>query len=109
MMALRELLLDVAAELDAGAVDETLKWGEPAYRVAGGSPVRIGWKAKSPDEVALHFICTTHLVDHFRELYPTQFRFGGNRALLFDLSSRLPTRALKHCIELAFTYHLSAE
>ncbi len=105
MMALREMILEVVGELKLGAAEESLKWGEPAYRVEGGSPVRIGWKAKTPDEVALLFICTTNLVDRFRELYPAQFRFAGNRALVFDLKSRLPTRALKHCIGLALTYH----
>ncbi|MFT3726766.1 MAG: DUF1801 domain-containing protein [Terricaulis sp.] len=105
MSALRDLILDTAAALELGAVEETLKWGEPAYLVDGGSPVRLGWKARAPDEVAMYFICTTNLVDYFRELYPVQFRFAGNRALVFDLRSRLPTRALMHCIELAFTYH----
>jgi len=105
MTALRGMILDTATELKLGAVYETLKWGEPAYRVVGGSPVRIGWKPKARDEVALLFICTTNLIDRFRELYPTQFQFSGNRALVFDLTSRLPARALKHCIGLALTYH----
>ena len=67
--------------------------------------MRIGWKAKAPDEVALLFICTTDLVERFRELYPTVFQFSGKRALVFDLTSPLPTRALKHCVGLALTYH----
>ena len=105
MMVLRDLVLETAAELTLGDVEETLKWGEPAYRTVSGSTVRLGWKPKTPDEVAMFFICTTNLVDRFRLLYPAEFEFEGNRALVFDLSSRLPKRALKHCIGLALTYH----
>jgi hypothetical protein len=104
LKALREVICDTAAGLDL-ALEESLKWGEPAYRAKGGSTVRLGWKAASPDEVAMYFICTTNLVAHFRELYPKTFRFGGERALLFDLTSRLPSKALRHCVGLALTYH----
>ncbi|HXC55275.1 MAG TPA: DUF1801 domain-containing protein [Rhizomicrobium sp.] len=108
LMALRALIFAVAAARDGvGALDETLKWGEPAYRArsGSGSTIRLGWKASAPDEVALYFICTTGLVDRFRELYPRRFRFGGNRALLFDLTTKLPQAALRHCLALALTYH----
>ncbi len=109
LLALRALIYDVAAKTEGvGALDETLKWGEPAYLTPSksGSTIRLGWKASAPDEAALYFICTTGLVDRFRELYPRTFRFGGNRALLFDAQSKLPDKALRHCIALALTYKL---
>jgi Domain of unknown function (DU1801) len=108
LSALRALIFDVAAKTEGvGALDETLKWGEPAYVTPSksGSTIRLGWKATAPDEVAMYFICTTGLVDSFRELYPHRFRFGGNRALLFDMKSKLPEKELRHCIALALTYH----
>ena len=112
LMALRALIYDVAARTEGvGVLEETLKWGEPAYLTPSksGSTIRLGWKASAPDEAALYFICTTGLVDRFRELYPRTFRFGGNRALLFDATSRLPDKALRHCIALALTYRLRAK
>ena len=102
-IALRALIFDVAKKADAGVVAESLKWGEPAYRTPHGSTIRLGWKA--PDEVAMYFICTTGLVDRFRELYPKSFRFGGNRALLFGVKAKVPEKALRHCIAMALTYH----
>jgi hypothetical protein len=30
-MRLRQLILDTAARLDVGPLEETLRWGEPAY------------------------------------------------------------------------------
>jgi hypothetical protein len=109
LLALRGIIQDVAAATPGvGALEETLKWGEPAYLTPSGvgSTVRLGWKAKTPDEVAMYFICTTGLIDRFRELYPQDFRFGGNRALLFDLEGEVPDKALRHCIALALTSKL---
>ncbi|MBI1188257.1 MAG: DUF1801 domain-containing protein [Alphaproteobacteria bacterium] len=103
LLALRALILDIGAE--HGAVEESLKWGEPAYRVHGGSTVRLGWKAAAPDQVAMYFICTTKLVARFRAHYPESFVFSGDRALVFPLSGRLPLAPLRHCIAMAFTYH----
>jgi hypothetical protein len=105
LLALREMIFDEARKTDAGLPTESLKWGEPAYRPLRGSTIRLGWKEEAPKEVAMYFICTTGLVDRFRELYPDDFRFGGNRALLFDLKGPLPETALRHCIALALTYH----
>ncbi len=104
LIALRAMIYRVAKQTDC-ELEESLKWGEPAYRAKGGSTIRLGWKAKAPHEVAMYFICTTGLVDTFRDLYPRSFRFGGNRALLFDLKSKLPEKTLAHCIALALTYH----
>ena len=105
LLALRETIFDVALRTGIGELEEALKWGEPAYltRSKSGSTIRLGWKAKSLDEVAMYCICTTGLVDRFRELYAHDFRSGGNRALLFDLNGRIPRKPLRHCIALALT------
>ncbi|MFZ5617656.1 MAG: DUF1801 domain-containing protein [Pseudomonadota bacterium] len=105
LLSLRQIIFDAAERANAGDVEESPKWGEPAYRTTKGSTVRLGWKVKAPNEVTMYFICTTNLLQQFRDLYPDKFRFIGNRALLFDLTSRLPLAALRHCIALALTYH----
>ena len=105
LLAFRDMIFDEARKVGADMPEESLKWGEPAYRPAGGSTIRLGWKARAPDEVAMYFICTTGLVDRFRDLYPHAFRYGGNRALLFPLEGRIQEKALRHCIALALTYH----
>ena len=105
LMAFRDLIFDEARKAGVEVPAESLKWGEPAYRPRGGSTIRLGWKRSAPDEVAMYFICTTGLVDRFRDLYPHSFRFGGNRALLFPLEGRIQEKALRHCIAMALTYH----
>jgi len=104
LMALRAMILDEARNVGE-APEESLKWGEPAYRPKGGSTIRLGWKKSAPDEVAMYFICTTGLVGRFRDLYPRSFRYGGNRALLFALEGRIQEKALRHCIAMALTYY----
>ncbi|RTZ16713.1 DUF1801 domain-containing protein [Vibrio aquaticus] len=104
LIELRELLFAIAAEFDAGEVDESLKWGEPSYNVKAGSLVRMDWKLKSPNDYYLFFHCQTKLVDTFRELYGEVLRFQGNRAIVLTLSEPLPQAPIKHCLELALTY-----
>jgi hypothetical protein len=92
-----------------GELEETLKWGEPAYATKNraGSTVRIDWKAKDPDRYAMYFHCQTDLVSTFRALFPKDFTFEGNRALVFKLGDRLPKDALAFCIAASLTYYLS--
>lgn len=109
LLALRELILSTAARTDGvGAIEETLKWGEPAYlttQTGSGSTVRIGWKATKPNEYAMYFNCQTTLVETFKTLFPNDFRFEGNRAMVFSASERVPKSALAFCIAAALTYH----
>ncbi|WP_407553045.1 DUF1801 domain-containing protein [Vibrio parahaemolyticus] len=102
---LRNLVFQVASELELGEVDETLKWGEPSYSVKTGSPLRMDWKLKSPNSYYLFFNCQTKLIDTFRELYSDELVFQGNRAIVLSLSKPLPETVIKSCIELALTYH----
>lgn len=100
---LRNLVLEVASELELGEVEESLKWGEPSYSVKTGSPIRMDWKPKSPNNFYLFFNCQTRLVDTFRELYGEVLEFQGNRAIVLCLSEPMP-EAIRHCLELGLTY-----
>lgn len=103
---LRNLILETAGELeDIDMIEETLKWGEPSYLVKKGSTIRIDWKAKSPDQYAMYFKCTSKLVPTFKALYGNKFEYENNRAILFDLDGTIPRDELKDCISMALTYH----
>jgi hypothetical protein len=90
--------------MQMGEIEETLKWGELSYRVKNGSPVRIDWKAKSPDQYFLFFHCQTKLVDTYRELYSNALNFDGNRAIVLEVDKALPETVIRHCLELAMRY-----
>lgn len=111
LLALRELIFATATATEgAGELEETLKWGEPAYVTAqtkSGSTVRIDWKKARPNEYAMYFHCQTNLVDTFRAMFPNEFAFEGNRALVFPLDAPVPKETLALCIAASLTYHRS--
>jgi hypothetical protein len=104
LLEIRSLILDVAEQQKLGAVEETLKWGEPSYLVKGGSTVRFDWKEKTPEQFFIFFNCKTKLIDTFRELYSDDLEFQGNRAIILNLNAPIPITIVQHCIELALTY-----
>lgn len=112
LLALRELVFDVAAKTDGvGPLTETLKWGQPSYlteETRSGTTVRID-RLKKGEGYALYVHCQSGLVPKFRELYGDTFRYEGKRALLFETDTRLPLPELRHCIGLALTHHLRAK
>ena len=105
LLELRHLVLQVAAEEKLGEVEESLKWGQPSYRTKDGSPLRIDWKSKTPNEYAMYFNCSTRLVDTFRELYRDELQFQENREITFNLGENLPERAVRQCVSIALQYH----
>ena len=107
LIALRRLIFDTAKSLDVGKLEETLKWGQPSYLTSAtksGSTIRID-RLKNDDGYAMYVNCQTDLVAAFRELYPTQMTYGGNRSILFSVADKIPEKALRHCVGLALTYH----
>lgn len=46
LIKLRELIYTVAQEQNLGAVEESLKWGEPSYNTINGSP--FAWALRAP-------------------------------------------------------------
>lgn len=98
LLALRTLIFDTAAVTpDVGELEETLKWGEPAYLTPhsrSGSTVRLGWSVKRPDTCAMYFNCQTDLVDTFR-------------TLVFRVGAPLPPEDVStFCVAAALTYHV---
>jgi len=111
LLALRRLIFDTAKMTEGvGRLEETLKWGQPSYLTAetkSGSTIRIDQVKSAAHQYAVYFHCQTDLVATFRELYPTEFSYGGNRSILLNAEDDIPEPALRHCVALALTYHLN--
>lgn len=109
LLALRRLILKTAAKTEGvGAIEETLKWGQPSYLTSessSGSTIRIDRIKNSDEKYALYFHCQSGLVPAFREFYPKKFVYEGNRAILLDTKKKPDEKALAHCIALALTHH----
>ena len=106
LMALRRLIFATAARTPGvGPLDETLKWGQPAYLTSStkaGSTIRLG--VAKTGECALYVHCQTTILSEFRAIFPDIFRYDGNRAVLFDAPP--DHDALAILINGALTWHL---
>jgi hypothetical protein len=110
LLALRQMIFDVAKKTPGvGKLEEALRWGQPSYltpETGSGSTIRIDHIRNEPRKYAMYFICTSGLIEDFKELYKDELKFVGNRSIVFSVGDRLPEAALRHCVSLALTYHL---
>jgi len=110
MEYLRQLIIEVAAaDNSIGELEETLKWGEPAYLTTeskSGSTIRFDWKPKFPEQYAIYVNCNTSLVDTFRSLFP-ELTYEGNRAIVFSVNQEVPENEIRICIDMILKYHLT--
>lgn len=107
LLALRELIFETAADTPGvGRVEETLKWGEPAYltpETKSGSTIRI-----APNKIGGYAIfthCQSSVLSDFLALFPGEFDVEGNRGLHFRAGDAPPLDALRPLIASALTYH----
>lgn len=111
LLALRRLIFDTAqATKGVGVLQETLKWGQLSYltpQTKSGSTIRIDRVKSTANRYAVYFHCQTDLVETFRELYPRELSYDGNRSILLNAEDDVPEPALRHCVALALTYHLN--
>ena len=112
LLTLRQFILDTAdATPGVGAIEETLKWGQPSYLTSesrSGSTIRIApTRPKSTHDYAMYFICHTNLVANFELLFGAVLTYEGKRALLFSVGADIPENELRECVAMALTYHLT--
>ena len=110
LLALRELIFKTATSINGcGEVVESLKWGQPSYATINpesGTPLRLGAPKSAPGCYALYVPCQTNLIESIRLIYPDEFRFEGNRALIIDPRTPCSPDAISHCLEMALMYHM---
>lgn len=106
LMRLRALIFETAEALDVGALEETLKWGQPAYltpETKAGTTIRLGRPKTGGFAVYAH--CQTTVIPEFRSLFPDDFTYEGNRAIWLTAEDALPEEKLSMLISAALTYH----
>lgn len=108
LLAVRSLIFETAETTpDAGALEETLKWGQPAYltpETKSGSTIRLGIPKQGGFAIYTH--CRTTLLSDFRNIFPDDFVYEGNRAIHFKYIEEQSLEKLRLLIHSALTYHL---
>lgn len=108
LLEIRDLILATAAKTPGvGEIEETLKWGQPAYltpKTKSGSTLRLGLPKTGGYAVYAH--CQTRIIPNLRAVFGEKLTYDGNRAVLFKTDEAVPTDALKFLITHALTYHM---
>ena len=108
LLMVRGLIFETAETTPGvGALEETLKWGQPAYltpATKSGSTIRLGLPKQGGFAIYTH--CQTTILTDFRSMFPDDFVYEGNRAIHFGAGAALPLDKLRLLIHGALTYHL---
>lgn len=108
LLALRQLIFDVAArDPQVGPLEETLKWGQPAYltpATKSGTTLRLGLPKTGGYAIFCH--CQTTVISDFKALFGDAFAYDGNRAVLFSTDDDLPIDKAALLVSAALRYHL---
>jgi hypothetical protein len=108
LLNLRRLIFETAAALpEVGKLEETLKWGQPAYltpQTKSGSTIRLGLPKQGG--FALYAHCQTTILSEFQSIFPHDFSYEGNRAVLFTADKKVDLEKVRLLVHRALTYHL---
>ena len=104
---MRGLILAAADATGTAPLTETLKWGQPSYLPARkhGTTARLGWSASDAGHCGLYVHCQTDLVARFRQVFPDEFRYDGNRGVLVPAAGTFPKAAFQQIAAAVLTYH----
>ena len=109
LLALRDLTLTTATQTPGvGRIEETLKWGQPAYLTPdtkSGSTIRIA--PTKTGGFAIYTHCQTTILSDFQAIFPMDFKYEGNRAVHFKAGDDIPEGPIAQLIRSALTYHLN--
>ncbi|UOA13698.1 MULTISPECIES: DUF1801 domain-containing protein [Sulfitobacter] len=106
LLEIRQLIYEVAETEGVGPIEETLKWGQPAYLTSqrkSGTSLRLG--VPKSGGYALYVHCQTTLISDARTAFGDAFTYEGNRAVLFNAQTSISDTPLALLIASALTYH----
>ncbi|APE43894.1 hypothetical protein BOO69_11100 [Sulfitobacter alexandrii] len=110
LWACRALFFQAADRVGVAPLEESLKWGQPAWRPSKprtGSTLRMDWSPHDPDRISFLIDCKTDLAARMRDIHPDMGDNDGRRRITCDLGRALPEQAVSHLAEMTFCYHLS--
>ena len=106
LLSMRGAFHDVAAAAGIGPLEESLKWGQPAWRPSRartGSTLRLNWSETTASMLLAYVDCKTDLATQMQIRFP-EIPSDGRRELRFSLD-RDDDDAIWQLAHLTFTYH----
>ncbi|KAB7614359.1 DUF1801 domain-containing protein [Amylibacter sp. SFDW26] len=104
-LMLRDLIYQTAHELpETPPLTECLRWGQPSYITPKGSTLRIG--VPKSGAFALYAHCQSTIISQFALTFGNEYKFDGNRAVIFDGIDEIDAKQLKLLIKHALTYKM---
>ncbi|WP_299625755.1 hypothetical protein [uncultured Tateyamaria sp.] len=106
LQSMRAMFHDVAQAADVGPLDESLKWGHPAWRprrARMGSTLRLHWSEGSPKSLIAFVDCKTNLAQQMQTRFP-EIPTDGRREIRLALDQD-HADAIWQLAYLTFTYH----
>ena len=105
LYGLRAMAFAAAEATGTLPLEESLKWGQPAFRPKAprtGTTLRLGWRAEA---CTLFVPCQTDLLDQYRARFAGLFAFDGDRAVHVPVAPGRDEAALQQMMAMALTYH----
>ncbi|WP_240514077.1 DUF1801 domain-containing protein [Paramylibacter kogurei] len=106
LIELRQLIFSTGATLShVSKIDECLRWGQPSYVSPIGTALRLGVPKSGGFGIFAH--CQSNVISNFAQTFGTDFRFDGNRGVLFETREDIQPDKLCLLIKHALTYKLN--
>ncbi len=106
-MALRALVYEIAQRTEGvSPVEETLKWGQPAFVTRSGTTVRLAAARGDDGAVGVYTSCQTPLVADFATEHGDRFLYDAGRGIHVVAGRPIPALELADFLESALTYKM---
>jgi len=105
LLELRELIYRVAARTEGvEAIEEGLRWGQPAFLTASGTTVRLAAARGDAGAVGVYTSCQTPLVADFARENGALFDYDGVRGIHVPAGENVRETEIGDFLASAFTY-----
>ncbi len=102
---IKDLIFSCAQELQLGSLILTTKWGEASFVSKKGVTIRIAAYKHQENTLGIFFPCSSTMIHTCRDLFPAEFDYEKNRAILISAKNKTNQQALKLLLRSALEYH----
>ena len=102
---IRSLIFSSARELELDYLSLTTKWGEASFVSSKGVTIRLAAYKHQQGALGVFFPCSSTMIQNCKELFPEEFEYEKQRAIILSKEGKLNTLTLELVIRAALNYH----